>query len=100
MNSEGAGIRPVRAAWVFLLAYITITVVATAFSLAIESRMHVPDDTPPLSNPAYLLAEKFFPLLNLFVWWGSQGCISGSALSALYRHARRWCWVESGWGWR
>ena len=73
MNQERAGLKPLRAAWVFLLAYVTITVVATAFSLAIESRMHVPEDTPPLSNPAYLLAEKFFPLLNLLVWVGFAG---------------------------
>jgi len=73
MNAERAAIKPLRAAWVFLLAYVTITVVATAFSLAIDSRMHVPGDTPPLNNPAYLLAEKFFPLLNLFVWVGFAG---------------------------
>jgi hypothetical protein len=73
MNETGARLKPWRVGWVFLLAYLTITVIATAFSIAIESRMQVPDGTPPLSNPAYLLAERFFPVLNLFVWVGFAG---------------------------
>jgi hypothetical protein len=57
-----------RALWTFALAYIAITIVATAFSIAIELSMHVPPNTAALADPAYLLAERFLPILNLMVW--------------------------------
>jgi uncharacterized membrane protein YkvI len=55
------------AVW-FVVAYVAITIIAVAFSLALESLMHVGDTTSPTENPAYVLAEKFFPALNLIVW--------------------------------
>ena len=60
------------AGW-FVVAYIAITVLATGFSLALESLMHVGSTVAPLENPAYLLAEKFFPLMNLVVWTACGG---------------------------
>jgi hypothetical protein len=61
-------VRKGRAAAWFVVAYVAITILATGFSLALESLMHVGNTTAPLDNPAYLLAEKFFPLMNLLVW--------------------------------
>jgi uncharacterized membrane protein YhaH (DUF805 family) len=57
-----------RAIWTFVLAYVVITIVATAFSIVLEKAMQVPDSAQPLENRAYLLAERFFPLLNFMVW--------------------------------
>jgi len=58
-----------RAVVTFVLAYVAITIVATAFSIAIEVYGHFPQvsgsDFPP---PAYLFAERFLPFLNLAVW--------------------------------
>jgi hypothetical protein len=58
-----------RASWTFILAYVAITIVATGFSLAIDRFMHFPPANGPVfPPPAYLFAERFFPLLNLAVW--------------------------------
>ena len=65
-----AGFRHGRALTTFILAYVAITIVATGFSLALEKYMGVPGDFPPMQNPAYLLAERFIPILNLIVWTG------------------------------
>lgn len=56
-----------RALWTFVVAYVAITIVATVFSIALEQAMHVPAG-PPMESPAYLLAERFFPLMNFLVW--------------------------------
>jgi hypothetical protein len=61
-------LRKGRAAAWFVVAYVAITILATGFSLALESLMHVGSTAAPLENPAYLLAEKFFPAMNLIVW--------------------------------
>ena len=55
------------AVW-FVLAYILITILAAGFSMALESIMHVGDTASPTENPSYVLAEKFFPAMNLLVW--------------------------------
>jgi hypothetical protein len=57
-----------QAAVTFLLAYLSITILATAFSFALAAAKHVPPGTAPLDNPAYLLAERFLPVINLLVW--------------------------------
>ena len=67
-QSTGNSLRLGRALWTFAVAYIVITIVATAFSLALEKAMQVPDSALPLQNSAYLLAERFFPLMNFLVW--------------------------------
>lgn len=64
---EGS-LRKWSAAGWFVVAYLTVTILATAFSLALESLMHVGSTTAALENPAYLLAEKFFPMINLVIW--------------------------------
>jgi hypothetical protein len=57
-----------RATVTFILAYLAITILATAFSFAIAAAKHVPPGTAPLDNPAYLLSERFLPVMNLLVW--------------------------------
>ena len=72
-RSTGNSLRLGRALWTFAVAYIVITIVATAFSLALEKAMQVPDSVLPLESSAYLMAERFFPLLNLMVWMPVAG---------------------------
>jgi hypothetical protein len=57
-----------KAVWTFILAYVAVTILAIALSVAISIAMHVTGAMPPLENPAYLLSERFLPFLNLFVW--------------------------------
>ncbi len=56
-----------RALWTFVVAYVAITIVATIFSIALEQAMHVAAG-PPMESPAYRMAERFFPVMNLLVW--------------------------------
>ena len=57
-----------RAITTFILAYLVITVLGTALSLIIGAVLHTPSTDLPLQNAAYVLSEKFLPLLNLLVW--------------------------------
>ncbi|HSY34620.1 MAG TPA: hypothetical protein VK814_02605 [Acidobacteriaceae bacterium] len=57
-----------RAAVMFLLAYIVVTILGIALSLAIGAVGHMPQTAEPMQNQAYLLAERFYPFLNLLVW--------------------------------
>jgi len=57
-----------RAAVMFILAYIVVTVLAIALSVFIGVVGHMPPTAEPLQNQAYLLSERFLPLLNLLVW--------------------------------
>lgn len=58
-----------RAIVTFVLAYVAITIIATAFSIAIADLVHFPaTDGPAFPGPAYLFAERFLPFLNLAVW--------------------------------
>ncbi len=62
-----------RAVWTFILAYILVTILAIALSVARSCSMHVTGAMPPVENPAYLLSERFLPFLNLFVWMAFAG---------------------------
>jgi hypothetical protein len=57
-----------RAIGTFIAAYIAVTVLGIALSFAIGMVGHMPQTAEPLQNQAYLLAERFYPLLNLLVW--------------------------------
>ena len=58
-----------RAVVTFVLAYVAITIVAVAFSIAIAVYGHFPPMSgPTFPPPAYLFAERFLPFLNLAVW--------------------------------
>lgn len=57
-----------RAIGTFFMAYIAITILATAFCMLIAVLLHTPATSSPVNSPAYRLAEKFLPLLNLLVW--------------------------------
>ena len=72
-QSTGKSLQLGRALWTFVVAYVAITIVATVFSIALEQAMHVPDTVSPVESPAYRLAERFFPLMNLLVWMPVAG---------------------------
>ena len=57
-----------RAIGLFVAAYIVVTILAIALSLSIGMIGHMPETTEPMQNQAYLLSERFLPLLNLIVW--------------------------------
>lgn len=57
-----------RAVGTFIVAYIVVTVLAIALSISIGMVGHLPPSAEPLQNQAYLLSERFLPLLNLLVW--------------------------------
>ena len=68
MQFAGATLKSKRAIVSFLLAYVAITILGTALSLAIGAIQHTPLTAEPMQNQAYLLSERFLPLLNLLVW--------------------------------
>jgi hypothetical protein len=45
-----------------------VTILAIALSVSIGMVGHLPPTAEPLQNQAYLLSERFYPLLNLLVW--------------------------------
>jgi uncharacterized membrane protein len=57
-----------RATWIFVLAYVLVTILAIALSVSIGMIGHFPQMAEPMQNQAYLLSERFLPLLNLVVW--------------------------------
>ena len=72
-QSTGKSLQLGRALWTFVVAYVAITIVATVFSIALVQAMHVPDTVPPVESPAYRMAERFFPAMNLLVWMPVAG---------------------------
>ncbi len=67
---ESTRLRIARALWTFVLAYVVITILAVALSLALEAAMHVPPlpASEMVFSPSYVLSEKIYPFLNLLVW--------------------------------
>ena len=57
-----------RAIVSFLAAYLIVTLLAIALSMAVEIAMHDPSTSDMVHSPSYLFAEKFFPIINLLVW--------------------------------
>jgi hypothetical protein len=57
-----------RAAWIFCVAYVVVTVLAIGLSVAIGMIGHMPPTPEPMQNQAYLLSERFLPGMNLVVW--------------------------------
>ena len=68
MQTRGTTLNWKRALGTFLLAYVAITILGTAFSLGIAAVQHIPDTAKPMQNAAYLLTERFLPGMNLLVW--------------------------------
>jgi hypothetical protein len=50
------------------VAYVVVTVLAIALSVAIGMLGHLPPTPEPMQNQAYLLSERFLPGMNLVVW--------------------------------
>jgi len=63
-----AGLRYGRALWIFVVAYVVVTVLAVALSVAIGMIGHLPPTPEPMQNQAYLISERFLPGMNLLVW--------------------------------
>ncbi len=57
-----------RAILTFALAYIAVTILGIALSLSISAVGHIPQTAEPMQNTAYLLSERFLPMMNLLVW--------------------------------
>jgi len=57
-----------RAILTFALAYIAVTILGIALSLSISAIGHIPQTAEPMQNAAYLLSERFLPIMNLLVW--------------------------------
>ncbi len=67
-EGSASGLRYRRAIVAFVLAYVVITVLAVALAIGLETAMK-PQPVPNMVfSPSYLLAEKFYPVLNLLVW--------------------------------
>ncbi|MBR7833344.1 hypothetical protein KDL01_08710 [Actinospica durhamensis] len=72
-----------RAVGTFAGAYAAVTVVCPLFYWALAELLHKPlVSGNPFHDPTYVLAQKFYPLLNLAVW-------SAFALLYLRRGDRR-----------
>jgi hypothetical protein len=61
-------IRYTRAIVTFVAAYIVVTILGIALSVFIGVVGHMPQNDEPMKNEAYLVSERFLPLLNLLVW--------------------------------
>lgn len=84
MHFAGTTLSSKRATIAFLLAYVAITILGTALSLGIAAVLHTPETVEPMQNQAYLLSERFLPLLNLLVWMaGSWFYFRNSARESL-----------------
>ena len=57
-----------RAVITFFAAYVIVTLLAAALSMAAEAAMHNPPTRDMVHSPSYVFAEKFFPIINLLVW--------------------------------
>jgi len=57
-----------RAIVTFVVAYVAITILGTALSLACSAMLGAPMTAEPMQNAGYLLSERFLPMLNLLVW--------------------------------
>jgi hypothetical protein len=57
-----------RAIATFVSAYVVVTILGIALSVAISILKHTPQTAAPMDNQAYLLSERFLPWLNLVVW--------------------------------
>ena len=60
--------RYTRAIITFFAAYVIVTLLAVALSMAAEAAMHNPPTRDMVHSPSYVFAEKFFPIINLLVW--------------------------------
>ena len=79
MQIAGGALNTKRASIAFLLAYVAITILGTMLSLGLQLTRHTSSTAEPLQNTAYLLSERFLPLLNLLVWMAATWLYSRNA---------------------
>ena len=57
-----------HASILFIVGYVLVTIVAIALAVSVGSLMQVDYSGKMVLNPAYVFAERFYPLINLLVW--------------------------------
>jgi hypothetical protein len=88
MRFAGATVDSKRASVTFLLAYVAITILGTVLALGIAAIQHTSPTEEPLQNTAYLLSERFLPVMNLLVWMAASWLyFRNSPGSRFSRHA-------------
>jgi len=63
-----ARLRFSRAAVLFVLGYIVVTILAIALAMSVEAVMQSGYTGKMVLNPAYIISQRFYPLINLIVW--------------------------------
>lgn len=63
-----ANLRYARAAVLFVLGYVLVTILAIALAMSVDAVMQSGYTGKMVLNPAYIFAERFYPLINLLVW--------------------------------
>ena len=61
-------LRFLRAVLLFLLGYVLVTILAIALAMSVEVIMQPNHTGKMVLNPAYILSQRFYPLINLLVW--------------------------------
>jgi len=63
-----AKLRFSRAAVLFIVGYVVVTILAIALAMSVEAVMQPGYTGKMVLNPAYIFSERFYPLINLIVW--------------------------------
>jgi hypothetical protein len=63
-----ARLRFSRAVLLFLLGYVLVTILAIALAMSVEVIMQPNHTGKMVLNPAYILSQRFYPLINLIIW--------------------------------
>jgi len=62
-----------RAITMFLLAYVSITIVAAAASILVDVLLHAPSASSSLQDLGFQLTLPYEPLMNLAIWMACAG---------------------------
>jgi len=66
-----------RAITMFLLAYVSVTIVAAAASILVDMLLHAPSVSSSLQDPGFQLTLPYEPLMNLAIWMACAGLYFG-----------------------
>jgi len=70
-------IRYKRAITMFLLAYVSVTIVAVAASMLVDVLLHAPSASSGLQDLGFQLTVPYEPLMNLVIWIAGAGLYFG-----------------------
>lgn len=78
-----------RALALFILAYVSITIVATAVAILVDVLLHAPSATSGLHDLGFQLTVPYEPLMNLAIWMACAGLYFGKRTQQphLYKEA-------------